>query len=119
MADPEIVSSRFRELTSQPDDPIRPTAILHNIDEIDAEETPDVVYNYLVYAFERDGAVCKARTYLDTIEEVSVFGPFAGPDDLRPIEAPGFRADVLSYLKRRFRVIQELREDGYHTIWER
>ena len=119
MSEPRIVSSQIRTLKPPADDPIRPIAIHHKVERIGPEEAPDVVYNYLVYEFQRDGAVCKARAYLETIEEVSIYGPFAGPDDLRPIEAPGFRADVLSYLKRRFRVIQELREDGYHTIWER
>lgn len=103
----------------QADDPIDPIAIHHKIDELDPEDEPAVVYNYLVYEFERDGAVCKARAYLDMIEEVSIYGPFAGPDDLRLIEAPEFKQDVLTYLKRRYAAIEELREDGYHRIWER
>ena len=119
MSDPVIISSHVRVLKPQPDDPIRPTAIDHKIDEIDPEDEPEVVYNYLIYTFERDGAVCNARAYLDTIEEVSIYGPFAGPDDFNLIDAPEFKDDVLTYLKRCYAAIEELREDGYHRIWER
>jgi hypothetical protein len=101
------------------DDAILPSAIRHQVDEIYDGGRLQERYNFIDYDFERDGAYCRARTYLDTSGEVAVFGPFAGRDDLRPVDAPRLRDAVLEYLKRRFQTIDALGENGYVRIWTR
>ena len=126
---PRIVKSRTR-ISSQHgaegrgpelrrDDAILPSAIRHQVDEIHDEGRLQEQYNFIEYDFEQDGAYCWARTYVDTIGEVVIFGPFAGRDDLRPVDAPRLRDAVLDYLKRRFEKIDELGDTGYVRIWRR
>ena len=50
---------------------------------------------------------------------MSLHGPFADRDHLREVEAPDFYADVLSYLKRRFAIIDAPGDVEYVTIWRR
>ena len=50
---------------------------------------------------------------------MAILGPFARRDDLRPVDAPRLRDDVLEYLKRRFDAIDELGDTGYVRIWTR
>lgn len=99
------------------EDPIRPTVIRHQVEEIFHGAKLQERYNYIVYEFEQDGAFRWARTYLDEIRKVAIYGPFGGRDDHREVEAPDFRDAVLAYLKRRFFEIQELGDSGYMTIW--
>ena len=114
-----IVRSRVKLYTADEEqDRVDPPTIRHEVEEIAPEGEVEMIYNYLTYEFEREGAICKARTYLDSIGEVAIFGPYASRDDLRPIDAPEFKDDVLAYLKRRFRAIEELGEEGYVRIWE-
>lgn len=117
----EIVGRRksVSAYDAKDDDPISPSMIRHEVDEIAPEGVVEMIYNFLTYEFERDGAVCTAKAYLDSIGEVAIFGPFASRDGLRPSDAPEFKDDVLAYLKRRFGAIEELGEERYHRIWER
>ena len=102
-------------------DPIQPASISHEVDEVLDGDTLPERYNYIVYEFELGGYYVKARTYLDRIETVSVYGPYAAKNSLTLVEAPAFFEAVLSYLKRRFSRIQMLCDDDaqpYKTIWE-
>lgn len=117
--EPMIVSSSIRFGGATTDDAIRPTEIRHEVDEIKGDGGLLQRYNYIEYAFEMDGAFCRARSYIDTIGEVAFFGPFAGKYDLSPIEAEEFRTGVLDYLKRRFDRITEIGENGYVSTWTR
>ncbi len=99
-------------------DPIRPVEIRHDVDEIVFDGETEQLYNYLDYRFEGPKVHCRARTYLDDIDTVSVDGPFAGSDSEDEVDAPEFFDNVLSYLKRRFMMIDAAGEDGYETIWK-
>ena len=97
------------------EDPVRPTAIEHRCEEIVTEGKLEQRYNYIIYHFDCDGAYFWARTYLDDIKTVSLHGPFESRNAMRPT---GGRFDeaVLAYLKRRFRNIQTLQDDGYASV---
>ncbi|MEM1344299.1 MAG: hypothetical protein AAGI34_06930 [Pseudomonadota bacterium] len=85
----------------EPDDPIAPLRIEHKVEGVDpADFTGDPwnaqTYNFLDYHFARDSHTCLARTYLDEIEQVTLF-------QMQDSEGgAGFRRDVLAYLHRRF-----------------
>lgn len=119
--EPSIVSSSFQfgsgGLTI--DDAVHPTAIRHEVDEINIDGALSQRYNYLEYEFTKDGLFCRARCYLHSVHEVAFFGPFAGRVDLSPVRADDIRTDVLDYLKRRFDLITELGDDSYVTHWSR
>lgn len=116
---PSIVSSSIQLGGQTVGDAIRPTAIRHEVDEIVTDGELLQRYNFIEYEFEEDGAFCRARSYIDSIGEVAVFGPFISRGDLRPIPAEGLENNVLDYLKRRFDLIKELGESGYVTVWSR
>ena len=82
-------------------DPVQPTAIEHKCDED----------NYIVYHFDGDGAYFWARTYLDDIKTVSLYGPFENRATMKPIGVSVNDA-VLVYLQRRFSKVELLRDDG-------
>ncbi len=105
-------------VTGSEADPIVPVEIRHDVDEISIDGDLEQLYNYIDYRFERPGAHCRARTYLDDIDTVSVFGPFSGQDREDEVDAPEFLEDVLSYLKRRFLVIEVFGDDGPDTVWK-
>jgi hypothetical protein len=83
-------------------DHIEPTQIEHTIDEIWDGGRLEQRYNYLDYRFERGSAHCRARSYADDFGEVTLFGPFHGPDGIRKISDPALERDVIAYLGRRF-----------------
>lgn len=116
---PSIVSSSFRAGGPANDDAIRPVSIRHEVEEIVADGELLQHYNFIEYEFEKDGAFCRARSYVESIGEVAVFGPFVSRDDLRSITAEDFEISVLDYLKRRFDLVKALGEGGYTTIWSR
>ena len=116
---PSSVSSSFRAFGPSVNDAICPMAIRHEVNETNADGQLLHRYNYLEYEFEKDGLFCRARSYVEAIGDVAIFGPFAGREDLRPAIAPEFRDNVLDYLKRRFDHITELGEEGYVTVWSR
>ncbi len=114
------VCNQMSEITiGRPDsDPILPMEIRHDVDEIIFDGEVEQNYNFLDYRFERQGAHCHARTYLDDVDTVSVNGPFSDRDSEDEIDAPEFFEDVLSYLKRRFLIIDAPGDSGYDTIWK-
>lgn len=115
-----ILSSRIKLGSgSLSEDAIQPSEIRHRVEDIFVGDRLDERYNFIDYHFERDGAYCRARTYVVSISNVAIFGPFAGRDDHQSIDAPELREAVLDYLKRRFAKINELGGDGYVTIWSR
>jgi hypothetical protein len=99
-------------------DSLTPTEIEHKCDEMSDGDTLVQEYNYFVYHFERDGRYFWARTYVDEIGAVSIFGPFDGRETKKPLSGPLDDA-VLSYFKRRFRKISALGSKGYEVIWSR
>lgn len=116
---PSIVSSSIQLGGPAIGDAIHPMSIRHEVDEIVADGELLQRYNYIEYEFKKDGAFCRARSYVDSIGKVAVFGPFISRDDLRPVTAEDFGNSVLDYLKRRFNLIESLGEEGYVTIWSR
>lgn len=86
------------------DDPIVPSRIEHRIDDIRIEGRTVQYYNYLDYHFESEAAYFRARAYVDNMRRITLYGPFAGPEDLVRVEAPDMEAAVFAYLERRFRV---------------
>ena len=99
-------------------DRITPAEIRHNVEEIVANGETEQIYNYLDYRFEKSGVHCRARAYLDDIDTVSIYGPFDGADSEDEIDAPEFYDGVLSYLKRRFLVIDAPGDEGFDTVWQ-
>ena len=98
-------------------EPIVPIEIRHNVDEVVFDGKREQRYNFIDYHFEKYGAYCRARTYLDEIEAVSLYGPSRSREEVSPVEAPQLREEVLAYLKRRFMAIDVLGEEGYVELW--
>ncbi|MES1202158.1 MAG: hypothetical protein ABUS57_12005 [Pseudomonadota bacterium] len=94
-------------------DAVTPSLIDHKCEEI--ADGPR--YNYLRYEFEIDGRFYWARTYLDEIESVSIFGPF---EIREKMEFPTEDIDprVLAYFQRRYKTILRLTANGYEPIWQ-
>ena len=99
------------------DDEISPVEIQHRKDEIWQGDELLESYNYFTYVFRSGGVIITARTYLDEIHSVALYGPMLDSDPNQRAESPEFRDAVLAYLKRRFREIQVLGSEGYETIW--
>jgi len=115
---------RFRVIPGAVDaaleDTIEPASIEHRCDEIYDNGRLQQRYNYLDYWFELDGLRLRARVDMDHVKRVAIYPPHARTGGaLHTVEAPAFREAILAYLKRRFRVIDEmsLEADGYRTIW--
>ncbi len=78
-------------------------SIAHLVDTIrDDDGSVSEDYNYLVYTF-GDPPVASARTYLDDIRRVAIYGEATPP--------------VMAYLQERFERIDRLGKAGYETIW--
>ena len=107
----------MREHTFINTDPVVPVEIEHKVDELFTNGVLQQRYNFIDYHFEVDGAYCRARAYLDSIESVAIYGPFKARTSLSPVESPQFLEDVLSYLKRRFHEIKALGAEGYELLW--
>ena len=83
-------------------DLINPTSIEHHVDEIRSDNVLEQLYNFIDYHFERNGSYMMARTYLHSIEDVIVHGPFDERGSERPVSAPELENAVMAYLSRRF-----------------
>ena len=99
------------------EDAVVPVSIEHRCEEILFSGKLEMIYNFIVYHFECDGAYVYARSYLDRMEKVSVFGPFESRESLK--ETGGkFNEAILGYLRRRFRSIEAtVQGEGYVQIW--
>ncbi len=111
-SDPEVL------IVTGDDDAIAPVQLEHRMDEVIVEGEPDQAYNYLAYRFERDGAALAVRVYMDEADRALLFPPEPGVAMAQPTAAAErLRQDVLCYLARRFRLIEELGETGYEPVW--
>lgn len=101
-------------------DEITPTQIIHGSEQILNAGQLEQDYNYLVYEFETATHLIRARSYLDEIEKVSVFGPFAKDDPQRPLYNEPIDQSVLDYLNRRYFFIERFGPEGYVPLsdWE-
>lgn len=98
----------------QPQDAIAPVSIVHDCDQaFDEAGELEYEYNHLVYTFDLGGLPIKARSYLDTIGEVSLLGI---PDSM-DLSAEGVQR-VMHYLSRRYQVISRLSASGPVTLWQ-
>lgn len=94
-------------------DPISPSSVEHCVDAGVDEQTRELLFhcNYLRYRFDVHDGTIAARSYLDEIEKVSLQLPkgmsLAHPDAER----------VLEYLKRRYRRVEMLHQEGYVSVW--
>ena len=92
-------------------DPISPTRISHDVDAgFDGAGRLHFLYNFIVYEFERDGEVVRARTYLAESQRCHLL--LAPNAEI----AATLRADVLRYLAVRFAVIEEMGPNGYAPV---
>jgi hypothetical protein len=98
-------------------DPILPVRITHNSEQIWNGNTLEQNYNYLLYEFETEQHLYRARAYLDDIHTVAVSGPFE-KDSARPAPLERVEIDkrVLAYLRRRYVEITKLGPSGYVPI---
>lgn|GEM_PF-1968646 len=99
-------------------DSITPQSISHNVDAIYRGEQAEQIYNFIDYHFEQADQYIRARTYVDEIDAVVIYGPFASAETLEPVENDAFKDAVLSYLKRRFLKIEELGGENFQVVWE-
>lgn len=91
-------------------DVVVPTEIEHKVEEVWGGEKADQLeqrYNFIDYHFELDGVYLRARTYLDDIGDVVVFGPFERRGSIKNVDAPKAKDAVLAYLSRRFRTVRQ------------
>jgi hypothetical protein len=116
MADQKISAS---QLTSADVSELLPVEIEHKCDEIRDGDRLLQSYNYFVYHFECAGLYYWARSYLDDIKNVALYGPFDGRQTKKLVEGNVTQPDLLSYLQRRYRSISVLSENGYTLIWQR
>jgi len=100
------------------EDLIVPSKISHEFDEVIVGAVRQEAYNFLVYEFVTEQGFMWARSYLDTISSVSIFGPFVSADDRSEIDAPELYAGVLAYFRPRFSRIERLGERGYEIVWQ-
>ena len=97
-------------------DDVVPTAIEHKCEALFVGDECEAIYNYINYHFDCNGTYFWARTYINEIDTVSVHGPFEGRHTRNRTSGP-LNEGMLSYLKRRFRKIQTLGNDGYVDVW--
>ena len=100
-------------------DPILPTRITHNCEQIWDGDTLEQSYNYLIYEFETEQHRYHARAYLDEIYKVAVYGPFEkeSPGSV-PLQGVQIDQRVLAYLRRRYSEITRLGPSGYLPVEE-
>ncbi len=94
-------------------DDITPTQITHGSEQILNSGQLEQDYNYLVYEFETATRLIRARSYLDEIESVSLFGPFAKDDPQKPLYNEPIDQRVIDYLYRRYLVVERFGPEGY------
>jgi hypothetical protein len=105
-------------------DTIQPVKISHHVEEFREGDKLVERYNYVVYEFQNKDAYVWARTYLDEVDKVAIYGPFTDRSRTTMVSAPSLETAVVDYLKRRFHRIDRLNpdenaRDAYETIWRR
>ena len=109
---PSHASDQTPEIVYLPKDVIEPSSIVHLVEEAVNLKTNQLEYRYdfIDYFFEVPGGAIRARTYLHSTDNVSVYLPKGGT-----LEHPD-TGRVLHYLARRFRKLERLGQDGYEEI---
>ena len=101
---PEVEDFELRD-----QDPITPTLIEHRCEEIFVGGQLSEHYNYFRYHFAAFGAHCWARSYVDEIHRVTIYGAFDGPmngaNPIRPVANQPLIDAVRTYLSRRYRQV--------------
>ncbi|MBI1185886.1 MAG: hypothetical protein GC206_00850 [Alphaproteobacteria bacterium] len=99
------------------EDAIAPVRIAHNSEQVWNSDTLEQNYNYLVYEFETDEHLYRARAYLDDIQTVAILGRFSRASS-QPEMLTGEQVDprILAYLRRRYAVVTILGPTGYAPI---
>jgi hypothetical protein len=111
------VSGAVSEFRFEEDDLILPVRITHNSEQIWNGSALEHNYNYLVYEFETEQHLYRARAYLDDIRTVAIYGPFdKGSENAAPLEGLEIDERVLTYLRRRYAEIMVLGPNGYVPI---
>lgn len=97
----------MQEVRTEEEDSILPVRIAHNCERVWHGDVLYAEYNYLDYEFETDEHRYRARTYLDTVCEVAVYGPFLKSTQYTtPAEGVAIDRRILDYLRRRFPVVK-------------
>ena len=117
---PEVISAQVFDVEITDTDEIEPTKIIHGSEQIIRDQQLEQDYNYLWYEFETETHIIRARSYLDEIEVVSLFGPFAKDSPTHALHDYPFDPRVISYLSRRYLYLQRLGPEGYISLdeWE-
>jgi hypothetical protein len=108
---PEFVIS---DITNRSDfidsDPISPGLIEHKVEEIYIDGQLEQVYNFIDYWFDCDAGRLRARAYLDTPHEATVYPAIreGTGHTLELGEDPAVREAVILYLSRRYMIIKDL-----------
>ena len=112
-----VVGAPMSDFRMDEEDAIVPARIVHNSEQIWNGNTLEQNYNYLVYEFETDEHLYRARAYLDDIQTVSILGRFDRASS-QPEMLTSEQVDphILAYLRRRYSVIMILGPTGYRPI---
>ena len=117
LAQVAVVGAPTSDFRMGEEDAIVPTRIVHNSEQIWNGNTLEQNYNYLVYEFETDEHVYRARAYLDDIQTVSILGRFDRVSSTPQIlTSEQVDPRILAYLRRRYAVITILGTTGYTPI---
>jgi hypothetical protein len=99
------------------EDAITPVRITHRSEQHWNGDVLEQNYNYLLYEFETEQHIYRARAYLDDISTVAVFGPYdKNASSLTPLEGLEIDERVLHYLRRRYSAVTRLEREGYVPI---
>jgi hypothetical protein len=98
-------------------DPITPVHISHNSEQIWNRDRLEQNYNYLVYEFETEEHSYEARTYLDEIDTVVIFGPWEKNDpNQEPLVGAPIDDRILTYFRRRYAKIERPGENDFLPV---
>lgn len=86
-------------------DEIIPSLIEHRFEEITEVGQTSEEYNYLLHVFELDGHYYWAKSYLDEISQISVYGPFANKEHTQKLKK-NIDKRILAYLRRRYGTVR-------------
>ena len=111
------VGAPMSDFRMDKEDAILPARIVHNSEQIWDGNTLEQNYNYLVYEFETDEHLYRARAYLDDLQTVSILGRFDRVSSQHEIlTSEQVDPRILAYLRRRYGVIEILGPTGYTPI---
>ena len=106
-----MAENRFED-----DDPILPVRITHECERIWNGNSLEQEYNYLVYEFDTELHSYWARSYLDDINKVSIYGPFRSNKREPALGKQEIDERIVAYFRRRYRKLQGLGSNGYIVI---